>query len=195
MKQLILFAFTLLSFSSFGQTNEIIYSISFFNNDFIKESAVSYYRNISNRQAIGLKANFNWNINDEYYYQTEFYEGQLDLVHRTNLLKNSKFRLLGEFGMSVKRTVQNFPAYNPYTICICGPIEFEPEIMLFDWDRTNYLGFTSGLGFDVQVFKVFRFGATYTARKYFINDSKTLVDIDEEKKWNSNFNLNLGVNF
>ena len=192
MKQLILFAFTLLSFSSFGQNNEIIYSISSFNNDFIKESAVSYYRNISNRQAIGLKANFNWNINDN-YYQTEFYEGQLDLVHRTNLLKNSKFRLLGEYGISVKRTVQNFPVYDLFSpIIICGPFESHH---LSGWNETNYLGLTMGFGFDVQIFKFIRLGVTYNTRKYFINDSDLLDINDIEQKWESNFNLNLGLNF
>ena len=195
MKKLILFAFVLLVFSSFGQTNEIIYSFQSFNNDFIKESTVSYYRNISNRHAIGIRANFNWNINNEHYYQTEFYEGQLDLIHRTNLLKNSKFRLLGEFGMSVKRIVQNDVSFIAYPTCFCELTIYNPTTFQINWLRTNYLGPTLGLGFDIQVFKFIRLGATYNTKKYFINDSNLLNINDIEQKWESNFNLNLGLNF
>ena len=195
MKKLILFAFTLFAFSSFGQKNEIIYSISSFNNDFIKESTLSYYRNISNRQAIGLKTNFKWNIVDERFYKSEFYEGNLDLVHRQNFLKSNKFRLLGEFGMSVKRTVQHHVISQTLCICGTGPFDtYQSSITNSGWVRTNHLGFTTGLGFDVQFLKRLRLGATFSLRKYFINDS-TLIENIEEKKLDSNFNFNLGVNF
>ena len=187
MKRLLLFAFTLLlSLSVSGQKNEIIYSYHFFNTESFKENTFGYYRNFPSHHAVGLKANFNWDVIINDAYERELYIGQMDLVYRINFLKRTRFRLLSEFGMSVKRAIYHYKDLINYIRPPMTPSR--------NSQRKNFLGMTTGIGFDYQVFKAIKMGAAFGIKKYFNNEFSPLKE-DFESKWNSSFNLNLGLNF
>ena len=191
MKKLILFAFTLLlSLSSFGQKNEIIYSYHSFNNEFIKGNTFSYYRNVSNRHAIGIKNSLFWNIEKTDFYREQYYINQMDLVHRINVVRSPGVRIMGEFGMSAKTIAQRFEVFYDDDVLIQENIDIPRNSS----NRTNYFGFTIGMGFDFPIIKRIRLGAYMGTNKYLIMESQTR-EKDFESKWEPNYSLNLGFKF
>ena len=215
MKKLVLFIFILSSVSIFGQKNEIVYAYqafnsdfikenplryrgyqtSIFNKDFLKESYLSYYRNITTRHAIGLRVNYNSSKVDYGHYIAEAYEGSLDLIHRQNFLKKGKFRLLGELGVSLKRNKQHNETIQILGGFFCGVGMYFPPTLDHGWVTTNFLGITSGLGCDVQIFKIMTLGLNYNVKRYVKDDAIVENVVRDHKDWDMNLSLNLGVKF
>ncbi|MFT5168028.1 MAG: hypothetical protein ACI8P3_003267 [Saprospiraceae bacterium] len=190
MKNLVLLVFLLLSFAAFSQYNEIIFSYQPFHKDIGNGGTLSYYKNISTNNAIGLRTNFHEFKESTLFYDVVRYNASIDLVHRYNFLKSQKIRFLGELGISTKRAVQNATS---------SPALGRPDTSGFPsylnkgWVKTNYLGFTSALGVDVSLFKIFNLGLGYDIKMYFINDNDD--NTDERTRLISNLNVNLGVKF
>jgi len=118
MKNLFLVFFTFLTFSTFAQNNELTYSLQPIEDDYFgKGIAFSYFRNITPRQSIGLRTNLT--SKDYKYTPNSLHSGSIDLVNRWNLLKQQKFRLMGEFGVSALRIHEPSESY----ILFCGVVE------------------------------------------------------------------------
>jgi hypothetical protein len=189
LKALTLLIFLLISFASLAQHNEVILSYQPYHKEIGNGGNVSYYRNISKNNAIGLKTGFYKFAASTFFYDAISYTTSIDFVHRHNFIKSKKIRLLGEIGISTNRVIKNAER---------SPVLGRPDASGFPsyldkgWIKTNYLGLSSELGFDVSLFKIFNLGFGYYLKMYFLNDDD---NTRERTRYFSNLNINLGYKF
>ena len=195
MKNILLLVFMFFVVSTFAQNNEINLSYQWKKSEtYGKSASLSYFRNITNKQAFGVKAQFQGFATDSYY---KLYTGSIDMVNRWNLSKSKKFRFMIEAGVSAMRKFNHQYQYNSVnSFLFCGFIDpsLPAPISHFSeyWTKTNHFGLSTGLGIDVLIFNSVLFGMDYGLKRYFLSDDS---EIDEEVEYLSNLSIKLGLKF
>ncbi|MFT5168027.1 MAG: opacity protein-like surface antigen [Saprospiraceae bacterium] len=169
MKNFLLLTFLFLTTTVFAQKNEVVISYLPLHIDaFGNGASLGYYRNLSGKNALGIKTSFNRLGENDYDYSKNF---SFDVVNRWNLSKANRFRFMTEIGVTALRRYQ--PVQN-HNIGWCGnstPQEINRMLAMYEGQKTNYFGFVSSLGFDFRVTKNISFGAGYLLKAYFTNNT------------------------
>jgi hypothetical protein len=189
MKNIILFTLLFLTTAVFAQKNEVVISYLPLHLDaFGNGTSLGYYRNLSGKTALGIKASYNRLGENDYNYSKNF---SLDVVNRRNLSKGTKFRFLTEIGVTALRRYQPSQLHN---IGWCGnstPAEINRMQEMYDKKKINYFGFVSSIGFDFRLAKNISFGAGYILKAYLTNN----IDQYNEVSYLTNLNINTVIKF
>ena len=195
MKNILIFTFLVFSTSVFAQNNELVISFLPLHSDAYGQGvALTYYKNIYGKNAMGVRAGFNghsrYSAND-YDFSKNI---SVDIVNRWNLSKGNKFRFLTEVGISALR--KHVPTiYNNYGCFVfCGnstPEEINQYYEKSKKQKANYLGFVSTVGFDFQATKNISFGAGYMVKAYFTNKTDQIDGLN----YFSNMSINSIIKF
>lgn len=155
MKPVFLLFFIGLLTASYAQQHEL--SVFFQQNtdkNLGKGQSLNYYGQIGLHQALGIKLLYT--VPENNYSRYDLKALGLDFTHRWNLSKREKVRFTFESGVAALYTF-NEPSDGSNFGCNCSSFVPLPEAQDY-----LYLGYTAGLGFDVQVFKVLKLGIGYT---------------------------------
>ena len=189
MKNILLFTLLFLTTAVFAQKNEVVISYLPLHLDaFGNGTSLGYYRNLSGKTALGIKASFNKLGENKYNHSENF---SLDVVNRWNFSKETKLRFLTEIGVTALRRYQ--PTQSHY-IGWCGnstPAEINRMLAMYEKKKINYFGFVSSLGFDFRVTKNISLGAGYILKAYFTNE----VNQFNEVSYLTNLNINTVIKF
>lgn len=197
MKNILLLFFTCLSFSLIAQSNELVFSYQpFNNNDFGRQTSMSYYKYISQKTAIGIRTSVRVFDQAEYLKYDDdikIYSGNIDFLSSWNLVQYKKIRLRADLGLTLKRERQYQWIIDPL---FCGVID--PRFpsssythMSEDNPMANQFGYTSGLALDLFIIKNLFLGINYNLKAYLPNDRS----ISEEIDYDSILALNFGTKF
>ncbi len=215
MKNILLVIFTFLSISVFAQSNEVVLSYQSFRSDLKKVLkdppirkglALSFYKNISPKSAIAVKVNTNQTR--PLGYSNRFRSLGLDVTSRRTLLQKYNIRIMGEFGIAVRRDYSELVDmddiyedlarnHSENGVMFCGVIDVPQGSRMKEdypgqkWFQSNHYGLTSIVSIDYTIMNKIIIGASYHYNVYWTTNE----EMEDKKSRRLNFSLNLGYKF